>query len=93
MKTCVGCKYADWKKTAAGRMHPSGEGRCTYEWKMPPLPGSMDWIFGQPAPVSLSISRRRALPDHCPYYVRGEWRLPAPEGAETSREGHNTEAS
>lgn len=30
MKTlCLGCKYADWRRNADGKLHKSGEGRCT----------------------------------------------------------------
>jgi hypothetical protein len=43
MKNCTHCKYAEWKRTAAGKLHPSGEGTCRYEVKMPTLPASMFW--------------------------------------------------
>ena len=33
MKNCTDCKYADWQRTAAGKLHPSGDGECTYEAK------------------------------------------------------------
>lgn len=32
---CVGCVYANWDCTSAGRLHPSGLGRCTYEVVLP----------------------------------------------------------
>lgn len=38
MKTCKGCKYADWRKTKAGKLHPTGDGKCAYEYKVPQLP-------------------------------------------------------
>jgi len=28
---CLDCKFADWNRTANGRLHPSGDGRCS--WK------------------------------------------------------------
>lgn len=28
---CEQCKYAEWKRTKNGRLHPSGQGRCA--WK------------------------------------------------------------
>lgn len=43
MKQCIGCIYANWDKTKYGRLHPSGDGRCTDEVKMPTLPASMHW--------------------------------------------------
>ena len=72
MKSCDGCKYADWKRTDAGRLHPSGDGECTYEFKLPPLPQSMHWVGRVEYPTHYvgKISRKRDLPDHCAYFVR-----------------------
>ena len=28
---CEGCKFADWKRTANGRLHPDGYGKCKWE--------------------------------------------------------------
>ena len=38
MKNCMGCKYAEWDKTKSGRLHPNGEGKCLFEFKIPTLP-------------------------------------------------------
>ena len=27
---CAGCKHAEWKRTAKGALHPSGEGLCVH---------------------------------------------------------------
>jgi len=39
MSDCNDCKFAEWQRTAKGRLHPSGNGKCTWkgwkEWKMP----------------------------------------------------------
>lgn len=32
---CLTCKFANWRKTATGRLHPGGDGRCG--WKMPAI--------------------------------------------------------
>lgn len=32
---CDGCKYAEWQLTKNGRLHPSGDGKCTYLRKRP----------------------------------------------------------
>lgn len=72
MKSCVGCKYALWVKTTKGRMHPSGDGRCVYPYKIPVLPKSMHWTFREPAPNGGYINRRQDLPDHCVYFIRDE---------------------
>jgi hypothetical protein len=50
MKICGDCIYAKWKKSSNGRRHPTGEGVCTYEWKMTPIPASRYWISGEPHP-------------------------------------------
>jgi len=31
--TCMTCRFAEWKKTTNGRLHPSKDGRCT--WPQP----------------------------------------------------------
>lgn len=73
MRSCVGCKYAKWETTKAGRLHPSGYGICQYEYKLPLLPKSRYWISGHaPAPLGGSINRHDELSDHCPYYGRKE---------------------
>ena len=72
MKNCNGCKYAEWKRTDAGRLHPSGDGKCTYEWKMPPLPQAMFFAGFKPRLLGGYISRKRELPDHCAYFAMVE---------------------
>jgi hypothetical protein len=70
MRTCIGCQHADWRKTANGRLHPSGDGQCRYEYKVPALPQSMYWIGRAPEPSGRHISRKDELKDHCAYYLR-----------------------
>lgn len=71
MKNCTDCKYANWKRTATGRLHPDGTGRCTFPWKMPPLPGAFYWLSSD-RPCGGHIERKRELKEHCPYYARAE---------------------
>lgn len=71
MKNCTKCKYANWKRTASGKLHPSGEGMCGYKYKLPPLPASMSWIR-EPSPWGGAINRKIDNPTHCTYW--------APEG-------------
>jgi hypothetical protein len=73
MKNCLHCKHADWVKTKAGKLHPTGNGKCAYPWKMPPLPASMYWM-GQndTIPCGGWINRKTELKDHCTYYARDE---------------------
>jgi hypothetical protein len=74
MKNCTDCKHAEWKRTAAGSLHPSGDGECKYPYKLPPLPASMHWMGWAkatgPTPVGGFINRREELRDHCTYYAR-----------------------
>lgn len=74
MKNCTHCKHADWKRNVAGNLHPSGDGMCKYEYKLPPLPASMYWpsYMGPIAPRGGSINRRKALSDHCVYWAPSE---------------------
>jgi hypothetical protein len=71
MKTCKGCKYANWQKTIVRRLHPSGDGRCMYPYELPPLPAAYYWLNGPPGPYGGSINRRIKLKNHCPYWVSG----------------------
>jgi hypothetical protein len=41
---CDACKYANWARTANGRLHPSKQGKCTFK-KNVPVPASMS-TFG-----------------------------------------------
>jgi hypothetical protein len=68
MKDCNKCALAEWKRTDAGKLHPSGDGRCAWKFKLPPLPASMYFIGGPQTPAGGHISRRKELPDHCPQY-------------------------
>lgn len=71
MKNCLNCKHAEWKRTDAGRLHPSGDGRCKYPWKIPQLPASMYWIgLSAPTPCGGRISRNDEMKEHCVYFER-----------------------
>lgn len=30
MTVCLNCKYATWERTSKGRLHPGGEGTCSW---------------------------------------------------------------
>lgn len=72
MTSCNGCKYANWQKTAAGRMHPSGDGKCTYEYSVPCLPLAFYYIPAVPVPCGGHINRRKEFNEHCPYWSAAE---------------------
>ena len=68
MKTCLGCQYADWKRSKNGALHPSGDGQCTYEVIIPRLPNAKYW--GSKPIVSYGfISRKKEFIFDCPYYT------------------------
>jgi hypothetical protein len=60
--TCVGCIYAEWDRTASGRLHPGGKGRCLYFKRNPRdqrLPAAFNWMFlTPPVPHGGQINRR-----------------------------------
>lgn len=71
MKNCTHCKYAEWRKTDAGKLHPSGDGRCLFEYKAPPIPAAFYYAsMSPPRLVGGSINRRKELDDHCAYFLR-----------------------
>lgn len=72
MKNCMNCKYAEWSKTATGKLHPSGDGRCKYPYKVPDLPLSMYWVGNAPTPNGGAINRKQELSGHCAYFLQHE---------------------
>lgn len=81
MKTCDGCKYAEWRKTSNGRLHPSGDGMCAYPWTLPKLPASMYFVGGEPRPSGGVIRRKEEHKDHCPYWNPANGELTGTERA------------
>jgi hypothetical protein len=71
MKNCTKCKHAEWDRTKNGRLHPNGQGKCKYPYKLPELPASMFWGMGEMEPFGGWINRREQLLTHCPYYEEG----------------------
>lgn len=59
---------AEWDRTKIGHLHPSGAGRCTYQYKIPKLPASRYWITGSNHIGGGAINRKETLKNHCPYY-------------------------
>jgi len=69
MKNCTDCVHAEWVRTKNGRLHPSGDGKCTYPYKIPELPQAFYWLgMGPPQPCGGSINRNEKLKDYCMYY-------------------------
>jgi len=69
MKNCTHCRHASWNKTAAGKLHPSGDGHCTFPVKIPVLPAAFHWLT-TPHPLGGRINRREELRNDCPRYDR-----------------------
>ena len=80
MSTCLDCKFADWKRTAAGKLHPSGGGRCSHVWEPPPISAAYYFhgTYGRtpPKPAFGQIARRKPFttqgPDGCKVFQRKE---------------------
>lgn len=71
MKNCTDCIHADWLRTEKGRLHPSGEGKCTKEVKLPKLPASKYYIEFV-AVGGGAINRREERKENCVYWARKE---------------------
>jgi hypothetical protein len=71
MRNCKGCKFANWDKTKTGKLSPTGDGKCTYEVKLPVLPASMYWSSA-PHIYGGHIERHGEMKEHCAYYTREE---------------------
>lgn len=66
---CLTCRWAEWKRTAAGHLHPDGTGHCTYKVVMPILPNAFYYVgTGRniPAPTGGSIDRKHNPVESCP---------------------------
>ena len=67
---CDGCKYADWRRTSNGRLHPDKSGRCVYLREHPlnlKVPAAFYWTSWsqEPNPSGGFIERGRELPKLC----------------------------
>jgi hypothetical protein len=68
MKNCTDCVHADWKKTAAGKLHPSGDGECKKVVVLQKLPASFYYV-NSPAISGGFINRRRTLKEDCIFFA------------------------
>jgi hypothetical protein len=68
MKNCTHCVHADWKRTAAGKLHPSGDGRCTKVVKLPKLPEAF-YFTTEPRITGGIINRREEFKEDCVYFA------------------------
>lgn len=67
MQRCFGCKHASWRRNAAGSLHPSGDGECTKEIKIPEPPACRRWLH-EPEMSFPLINRKTELKRHCVYF-------------------------
>jgi hypothetical protein len=78
MSNCTECKFAEWKRTAAGRLHPSGVGKCHWKYEPKPIAASYSWIGWQvashPTPNGGYINRKDerdlARTRNCPVFQK-----------------------
>ena len=70
---CSTCQFARWYRTDAGRLHPSGDGRCEFpfrnkfaELKIP----AAYYALTVPSFGGGHISRRKPLDEPCPCYTQ-----------------------
>lgn len=43
---CLTCGMVNWNKTANGRVHPNGQGRCAWTPPYIPTPAAWNWGVG-----------------------------------------------
>ena len=80
VQNCIDCRFAKWDRTAARpggfpRLHPSGDGRCTYSPPEPLIARSQHWGIGirgivrtAPKPSGGFINRRAHEDRDCPVF-------------------------
>lgn len=67
---CTECKHAVWERTKAGRLHPSGDGECTFEVEVR-LPKAKYLIGGLALGGGL-VNRRSDKWTECPCFEANE---------------------
>lgn len=72
MKSCVYCKHAEWARTKGGKLHPSGDGKCTHPkgYETPKIPAAFYFVGGWSKPSGGYINRRKELKDDCLFFQR-----------------------
>ena len=76
---CLTCRFAEWKRTASGKLHPDGSGRCRWEMPKIALPKAFYYVGsrdrGAPQTSGGRIERRadfdyerKAFEATCPAY-------------------------
>lgn len=72
MKRCDDCKWAEWKRTVNGRLHPDKTGRCMFVVRIPVLPLAFNWGWRQALPNISGgfIERKREFVEHCPTWAQ-----------------------
>jgi len=70
--TCDGCRYAEWKRDKAGRLHSDQSGTCCYKVEVPQIPNALfvlpkaAWSYGG------KIVRGREWKRPCPCWAAME---------------------
>lgn len=59
MSICRNCVHALWARTANGRLHPNGQGRCDYPMPVIEVPAVISGYYAkEPQPFTVPISNR-----------------------------------
>lgn len=67
MESCLNCKHAAWEKTKDGRLHPRGDGLCTFQLVIPSIPKACYFLFGrEPVLGGRWINRNEKVYSDCP---------------------------
>lgn len=69
---CLNCALADWTLTKSARLHPSGEGKCKFVFKMPELPKSLYFVGG--IQVGGGFINRNTPETDCPQFIEDIFR-------------------
>jgi hypothetical protein len=69
-RSCDTCRFAEWQKTANGRLHPGKQGKCTWQAPVYPIPKAVSygWQGGGKPPVEHHgryISRDKYMHKDC----------------------------
>jgi len=69
MTGCDDCRYADWHRTADGKLHPLRGGKCTYQVTLKDLPVVCRWFYEPPTCIGGYIERGSGHGLECVYWA------------------------
>ena len=69
-RSCTDCYRAKWFRTDVGRLHPSGDGKCEWEYPVTEIPKAFYWHYHTPPTPSGGRINRKKPYENCGLWVK-----------------------